>query len=614
VLRGARVGGVLLIGLVLAAMAGGATPPGTRAASADDPADIVLVLDFSGSILDDDVVRAAFADALDGIATRVEETADTRACGDATVSIVRFATRAADVPGCTGLSLRESEATVATLAACLRDIAGAYRRGVDPALLDEIGDDTNYVAAIEAAATHLPAGLARPAIIFFTDGRHEADGVPVSEVVPARDRLFRDRSPFALLPVGLGIDPDDRPQLEAGLANLRITRAFERCDGGLLEWPAVVFDSAETAGRAVALALQDVSCTFTVEPSGPPPASQTPASPTPAPLAAVQGVFLVPGNERIEVGWGPPRDVEQNPVDDYLVRCRPVDGGEWIESSEGVSTETTTMIEGLENGTEYECEVAAVRASGADGYTRSNPAAPFGRPPTPAKPSLGAGNGAIRVSVEPPDGPVDGYRWECSADGGATWDISRESEGREATFDIGGLINGTGYVCRVFATNESGVSDASPVSDIARPCGGIFECSPWAVPVVGGLGAAFAFVLVQGLWRWYAGRRVYVTLELDRFPPIDLGQGPTVGLGFVRRGYDGRVHRLVPATGREAEYRFRYKGGDRFDVEAGGRSYKAEVARAVRIPDSTGELHDIVLRIYDEDTRSPRRAEEDATA
>jgi hypothetical protein len=603
--RPLRVGRVVLIAALLAFVP--PLQPVAQAAAVDDPSDIVLVLDFSGSILTDEAVRTNFADALDGIAGRVDETADRLVAGDATVSIVRFATRAADVADCTGLRLRESPPAVARFGECLRQVAASYRTGGDAALLAAIGDDTNYVAAMEEAAAHLPADSARPAIIFFTDGRHEAAGVPVSEVIPARDRLFDDRSPFALLPVGMGVDPDDRPLLENGLANLRVTRAFERCEGGALDWPTVVFDSAAAAGQAVAVALQDVSCTFTVEPSSPPP-----PTPTPQPAAEVQSIRLVPADERIEILWAPPRDVEQSPVDGYQVRCRPADGGDddWIEV-DGVLTDTTTTVDGLTNGTEYACEVAAIRGGTPDPWTAAGAtAAPFGRPPAPLKPSVQPLDGGARLTAAMPDGAiVDGYRWECSADGGTTWAIERSVDG-SASVDIGGLTNGTDYVCRTFAGNASGESDASALSDAFRPCSGLFECNPLALPLLAGLGGLFAAFLLFGLWRWVAGRRLYVTAEVDRFAPVDLGRGPAVGLSFVRRGPYQRIVRIEPTAGRRAEVRIRYAGGERFRVEAAGGRVTAEFGRVAQVTDDRGEVHTIVLRAFDEPSQPLRRADE----
>ncbi len=467
-------------------------------------------------------------------------------------------------------------------------------------MTEAIGDDTNYVAAMEQAAGHLPADSARPAIIVFTDGRHEAPGVPVGDVAAARDRLFAERSPFALLPVGMGVDADDRPRLEAGLADLRITRDFERCDGGALDWPNVVFDSAEAAGQAVGLALQDVSCTFTVEPTPTPAPTASPEPPAP-----VRNIRLTPGDSVIEVTWFAPDDRDAAPVQDYLVRCQPSAGGDWVESTEGVSTETSTRLEGLANGVEYACEVAVVRESGEEPWERADSAAaPFGRPPTPAKPAVQALNQGARLGVAMPDGaPVTGIAYECSTDGGATWSVASEVPGSRTVVDIAGLANGTEYVCRVSATNPSGVSDTSPVSDAFRPCGGLIDCNPLVLPLLGLMGLLLAAAAALAFWRWYAGRQVYVTAQVDHFASVSLGRGPRVGLTFVRRGPNNRLAGVVPADGRAADLRIRYAGGETFELRAAGRSVKTRFGRQVQITDKHGQTHSVVVRAYDEPPR-----------
>jgi hypothetical protein len=588
-LRVALIVGLLASTLPVHSIADAATAP------RDEASDIILVLDFSGSILEDEAVRTNFADALDGIGARIEQTAATLAAGDATVSIVTFATRAADLPGCTGLQLRENEGAVIDLADCLRRVAATYRNGVDPSLTNAIGDDTNYVAAMERAAVHLPPDSVRPAIIFFTDGRHEAAGVPVTDVVPARDRLFGDRSPFALLPVGMGVNPEDRPRLEAGLAELRMVRDFDRCDGGALEWPAVVFESAEAAGQAVAIAFQDVSCTFTVAPTAAPTAS-------PEPPLAVRNIRLAPGDSVIEVSWAAPTDAQSTAIEGYRVRCRPSTGGDWIESARGVSTETSATVGGLVNGAEYMCEVSAVRPQGTEAWTAAVAAAvPFGRPPPPSKPTARALDTAARLGVTmPADGPVTGVEFECSADGGSTWTVERRVDGDRTVVEIGGLTNGTDYVCRAFATNDSGVSDASPLSDAFRPCSGLVDCNPLIVPLLGGLAVLLLAGILLTLWRWYAGRRVYVTAQVDRFAPVTLGRGPKVGMAFVTRPPYKVVTGVTPAEGRAADIRIRYAGGEMFEVTGSGARRKVAFGHLVEVADPTGQPHDLVLNAYDE--------------
>src|SRR4249919_1138301 len=195
--------------VVGALLAGGSLAPVARAVT-PDPSDVVIVFDFSASILKDVANRTKFATALDAIASRVDETTGDLTASDATMSFVQFASSAADVPGCVNLKLLNSPETVAKFADCLRSVAAAYRKGLDPALARKIGVDTNYVAAMERAATHIPPDSKRPAMILFTDGKHDVKGVPASAVQPARNRLFGSRTPFALLPVGMGLDPKER--------------------------------------------------------------------------------------------------------------------------------------------------------------------------------------------------------------------------------------------------------------------------------------------------------------------------------------------------------------------------------------------------------------------
>ena len=103
---------------------------------------------------------------------------------------------------------------------------------------------------MEQAATHLPPDAKRPAMILFTDGKHDVKGVPASAVQPARNRLFGSRTPFALLPVGMGLDPKERGPLTSGLEALRITRDMPACtSGATFEWPTVAFDTPDDGGR-----------------------------------------------------------------------------------------------------------------------------------------------------------------------------------------------------------------------------------------------------------------------------------------------------------------------------------------------------------------------------
>jgi len=279
-----------LLALVVAALVA-AAPSVALAQETVEPSDVVIVLDYSLSILRDEASRGQFAEALNKIADSVDEKAADLADGKATFSFVAFASSAVDYdPACVDLRLTGSEANAHKLASCFRQVGGEYKAGPEANVRTRVGNATNYVAAFERAAAHLPTASRRPAIVFFTDGKHETKAVPPTAVQPAAQSLFGARSPFAFLPVGMGLVAGERPQLEAGLVALRdLTRGMEPCPGGAtFGWPTVVFDSPEEAGEAVAVAVQQVTCGFPALIPSPGPTTAPTAAPavTAAPSAA----------------------------------------------------------------------------------------------------------------------------------------------------------------------------------------------------------------------------------------------------------------------------------------------------------------------------------------
>jgi hypothetical protein len=572
-------------------LVGGGLVPQARAAT-PDRSNVVLVLDFSASILQDEANRTKFGAALERIAARVDETAADLTAGDATVSIIQFAAKAADVPNCVDLKLLNSAEAVGRFADCLRSVAGAYRKGLSPALTKAIGIDTNYVAALEQANKHLPLTAARPAVILFTDGKHDVKGVPASQVPLARDRLFGARSPFALLPVGMGLDPANRDGLSAGLESLRVIRSMPACvSGAVFDWPTVVFESADDAGNAVAVALQDATCTFTAAPTPRP-------SKAPAP-GAVQGIRLDAGDARIEVAWTPAA-AKSPPIKDYAVRCRAGEG-DWIESKEGVSLTPETTVDGLVNGKAYRCEVAAVGPDSEGAWTSAGSAVtPVGRPAAPGQPSVEAMNHAVGVKVPDDDtGTIATYHFECTGDNGATWPGDVDVAPGSTTAPIGDLSNGVEYRCRAFAANAAGVSDPSPLSNAVRPCGSLIECNPILLPIVGILALLVAVGLLMMFVALLRSRaRGYVVAVVDVVHTANIGHGSNLGIAFVLAPGSRQVTGIVADRGPDADIRIRHLRGGRFEVK--DRSAKRIVTdgEPVVVPDSVGVRHTLVLRAF----------------
>jgi hypothetical protein len=581
---------------VLVLVVGGLVPgAGTRIANAAaDPSDVVIVLDFSASILQDAANRNRFGAALEQIADRVDEISADLVAGDVTVSLVQFAARAADVPTCVDLKLLNDATQVGHFADCLRSVAAAYRKGLTSALTKKIGVDTNYVAAMQRAAAHLPADAARPALILFTDGTHDVAGVPVSQVQPTRDALFGARTPFALLPVGMGLAAAQRAALASGLERLRITRDMPACvSGATFDWPTVVFDTAAEAGNAVAVALQEATCTFTVAPTPTPVA-------TPVPLPApIVGIRLTAGDGKVDLSWAsPPTTSSAAPVVDWKARCRAATG-DWVESTEGVSLEPSATVAGLTNGTAYQCEVAAVTGATTGPWTAAGLATPVGRPAAPGKPTVDARNQAVDVQIPAVGGGVTGYTIECSPDNGATWPVKVDTSAGDTTLAIDQLTNGTTYVCRAYATNAIGVSDASPMSDAVKPCNSLFECNSALLPLFGGLAALLIGGVLVALIALVRGRTTgHVIAVVDVVHTANIGHGTALGISFVRPPGSREVTGIVADRGKTAEIRIRRRrrGGFVIDDRSGRRD--VEDGSAAVITDGMGVRHSLVLRAF----------------
>jgi len=361
--------------------------------------------------------------------------------------------------------------------------------------------------------------------------------------------------------------------------------------GTTFEWPDVVFDSAQAAGTAVATALQAATCTFSVAPTEPPVTPAPPAAP-----GSVHSIRLTPGDGYIDLNWSPPEE-GADAVTDYRARC--LSDGDTIESGEGVSTDPAARVEGLEQGREYTCEVAVVTAAGDGDWTpASGTAVPLGVPAPPAKPSVAPLNGAVEVAVEAgPD--IEEFRYECSSDGGVTWNETDSITSASTTARIRDLANGTEYVCRVFATNAVGVSDASPLSDFVRPCSGLLDCNPLALPIVSSILALLVIGILLALYGIYRERsQGYVLAVLDNVHTANLGRGSRLGIEVVRRPGSREPTEIVANRRGSADFRIKPRRGGRFVVRDKNRSQEVASGDAVLVVDAIGVRHELVLRAF----------------
>ena len=563
-----------------------------------EPSDVVLVFDVSDSILQSaDGTNVEFADALDGIADRVDAVAADLATGNAQVSFVVFGKTAIPYPAnCGQLALHGDPAAITRFEACLRSIAGEYRAGTKAPVRKRIDTRyTDHVAALNEAAKLLPATSSRAAIIFFTDGKHDPPGTArdnedvVAKVAPA----FKGRTPLAILPVGLGAG--------AGAFETELTKIYQAyfrdlqaCEGrASFAWPEVVFPSADAAGTAVALALQEVTCSFTVAPT--PTPNQTPA-PTAIPVAFGQpiGVRVLAANRSLTVQWLPP-STGADQVTDYLVRCTSASGGAAIESGEGVSTALEAKVEGLTPGTGYACEVAATDGITTGPWSAASAAiVVLGIPSAPSQPRAEPLDSAARLTVDTVAGaPVEQYVYECTNAAGT---IVRAAGGTPSVV-VGGLTNGEMYQCVAYGESSVGRSAPSVASASFSPCAGLFDCSPWTKFALAGV--VLAALAVAG-WlvaqRYKRRSRVWITAQVDGRENRPLGWGPELGIRLVKDEVGWFATALPPDE--TSGVRVRYASENRFVVTAGSRVATVHQGDPTPVRDDTGAMHQVILRRY----------------
>jgi hypothetical protein len=321
----------------------------------------------------------------------------------------------------------------------------------------------------------------------------------------------------------------------------------------------------------------------------------------------VRGIRVTAGDGRIELAWAPP-GATPTPIVDYWIRCRAGDE-DWIESKEGLSLETRATVEGLTNGTLYHCEVAAVGSSSEGAWTAATTTAtPMGRPAAPAKPSVEALDRALRISITPDEGGgASGYHYECSADGGGTWPSEVDvASADDTSARIGSLTNGVAYVCRAYAENPTGLSDASAVSDAVKPCGSLLECDPRLPPILVVLGSVLvAGLLIVFVALYRARRRGYVVAVVDVVHTANLGHGSSLGIGFVRAPGTRQVTGIVSGRGPNADIRIRHHRGGRFEVTDKWGRHVTTSGEPIVVADSAGVRHELVLWAFATNAASP---------
>ena len=335
-------------------------------------------------------------------------------------------------------------------------------------------------------------------MILFTDGRHDVEGVPTQRGSKAhRSALRRSLAVRAAArrhgPGRGGSGRTDRrprgPARRPGHASVR-QRDDVRMARGRVRL-------AGAAGNAVAEALQAATCTFTVAPTEPPVTPAPPAAP-----GVVGNIRLTPGDGFIDwAGRRRPRERMPSPTTAPDApattgrsrpprACRRNRGLGSRDLSRAASTAARSRRSPLPvkaTGSRH-LELPPARDPASAGHLERDRVQrrDRGRRPSPRPASR-----SIATNL---------------ADGGTTWEESPAITSASTSARIRDLTNGPDYVCRAFASNAVGVSDASALSDVVRPCSGLLDCNPLALPIVVGTVSLLSLGILLALFGIYRER------------------------------------------------------------------------------------------------------------
>jgi YVTN family beta-propeller protein len=137
-------------------------------------------------------------------------------------------------------------------------------------------------------------------------------------------------------------------------------------------------------------------------------------------------------------------------------------GSTWTDVAQ--TTETSTSVTGLQNGTAVQFRVLAENSAGSSDATDAVTVTPVAAPDAPTALVATAGDASVALSWTAPSATggsaITGYQVEASTDG-TTWTTVASPTGTTAT--IAGLTNGTSESFRVDAINAIGTSVPSTV-------------------------------------------------------------------------------------------------------------------------------------------------------
>jgi titin len=181
-----------------------------------------------------------------------------------------------------------------------------------------------------------------------------------------------------------------------------------------------------------------------------------------------------PANGQVRLSWSVPGSTGGSPIIDYVIQYSSDSGATWGGFTDTLSTATSAVISGLQNGTSYVFQVAAVTSFTTGSYSTSSASiTPRTTPGAPTNASATAGNATVTLTWEAPvsngGDPISDYLIQYSSNAGSSWTTYPDGISTATTLTLPKLTNGSGYTFRVAAVNGAGAGTNSTPSVAVTP-------------------------------------------------------------------------------------------------------------------------------------------------
>lgn len=180
-----------------------------------------------------------------------------------------------------------------------------------------------------------------------------------------------------------------------------------------------------------------------------------PLSPPGAPvLTATAGISQVTLSWTVPIANG-------SAIVDFTLRYRISGVANWTSLTDGISTNTSAVVIGLTNGSQYDFQAAAVNAAGTGAFSTAAVATPRKTPGPISDLTLVANAGTLQVSwVAPTDNggaPVTDYEVQYRDISSTVWRTLVHPVTTSTSHSIANLEGLTRYSVRIAAVNEAGI-------------------------------------------------------------------------------------------------------------------------------------------------------------